>query len=191
MGIQVKRTANEPLPPGTYTAIFEELTQEEGKFGPQLKAKFLIEDENFAGKTLTSWASLTFSPKSKLFGWVKAAVFGGRDVPDSYQDFDSDHLIGRRVFLVVDTAKGSDGELYNKVTSVLPYRPPNVLSQRAIKLKLPSARLAANFADGAQPTPAPRPAQPQPTPNEPPDWPGWDEIAMTDPMTDPGAEDVI
>jgi len=46
-----------------------------------LKVKFLIEEDGFEGKTLTGWASLTFSPKAKLFGWVKAAVFGGREIP--------------------------------------------------------------------------------------------------------------
>jgi len=122
MGITINRTETQPLPPGLYAATIESLEQAEGKFGPQIKAKFLIEEEGFEGKTLSSWASLTFSPKSKLYGWVRAAVFGGRDVPASYKVFDSDHLIGRRVFLSVTTEKGSDGEPYSKVRDLLPYR---------------------------------------------------------------------
>ena len=122
MGIQVTRTETQPLPAGLYAATIEGITQEEGKFGPQLKTKFLIEEEGFEGKTLTGWASLTFSPKSKLFGWIKAAVFSGREIPETYKVFDSDQLIGRRVFLSVTTEKGSDGELYNKVKDLLPFR---------------------------------------------------------------------
>ena len=122
MGITVNRTETQPIPAGLYEASVESIEQAEGQFGPQIKTKFLIEEEGFEGKTLTGWASLTFSPKSKLYGWVRAAVFGGKDIPTTYRVFDSDHLIGRRVFLSVTTEKGSDGEVYNKVKDVLPYR---------------------------------------------------------------------
>lgn len=122
MGITVNRTETQPIPAGLYEASVESIEPAEGQFGPQLKTKFLIEEEGFEGKTLTGWASLTFSPKSKLYGWVRAAVFGGKDIPATYKVFDSDHLIGRRVFLSVTTEKGSDGEIYNKVKDVLPYR---------------------------------------------------------------------
>lgn len=164
MGITVQRTKSEPIPAGLYTATIEGVEQTEGQYGPQLKAKFVIEDEDFAGKALTGWASLTFSPKSKLFGWVKAAVFGGRDVPDSYGVFDADHLIGRRVFLNIEVAKGKDGETYNKIKDLLPYR-------------------AAKPAPSAQPPATqPRAASAAPSlPGEPPDLPELDETQLTDP----------
>lgn len=165
MGITINRTETQPIPASIYAATIENIEQAEGKFGPQIKAKFLIEEEGFEGKTLTGWASLTFSPKSKLYGWVQAAVFGGRDVPASYKVFDSDHLIGRRVFLSVTTEKGSDGELYNKVKDLLPYR-----------------------TRAAQPVPSAQPPATQPratvTPSEPPDVPELTD----DQLVDPGPE---
>lgn len=167
MGIQIKRTASEPLPEGMYEATFQELTEEEGKFGPQLKAKFQIEAPGYEGRTLTGWASRSFSPKSKLYGWVKAAVFGGRDIPETYQTFDSDHLIGRRVLLLVETAKGSDGETYNKITTVLPYRPAApAKAQPAVTGKTQPAAVTARPAANVAPEPG---------------WPEIDETKLQDP----------
>jgi|GEM_PF-1867568 len=171
MGIQVQRTETQPLPAGLYAASIDSVTQETGKFGEQLKVKFLIEEDGFEGKTLTGWASLTFSPKAKLFGWVKAAVFGGREIPDSYQIFDADHLIGRRVFLSVDTAKGDNGEVWNKIKDLLPYR---------VAKAQPSAAQPAKPAPSAQRAPA---AKAQPT--EPTDWTELD----VDTLRDPGPTD--
>jgi hypothetical protein len=169
MGIQVQRTKSEPIPAGLYAATIEDVAQETGKFGEQLKVKFLIEEEGFEGKVLAGWASLAFSPKSKLYGWVRCAVFGGRDVPADYQVFDSDHLIGRRVFLSVDTAKGDNGEIYNKVKDLLPYRR--------------SAAQPPKPAENAQPPAVTtRAASAAPSkPSDPPDWPDWDEASLRDP----------
>lgn len=180
MGIQVIRTKSEPLPAGAYTATIEAIEQAEGQYGPQLKARFLIEDDEFAGKTLTGWASLTFSPKSKLFSWVKAAVFNGREVPDTYGTFDTDHLLGRRVILNVEQAKGSDGAIYNKIGALLPYR-----TAKAQPTTAPRPAPAPAPAQEAQP-PAATTRAASVAPAEP-DWPGWDETILTDP--DYGAED--
>jgi len=122
MGIQVHRTESQPIPAGLCAATVENVAQETGKFGEQLKVKFLIDEVGFEGKTLTGWTNQTFSPKSKLFSWVKAAVFGGRDIPKTYQVFDADHLLGRRVLLSVDTVESPEGETYNKIKDLLPFR---------------------------------------------------------------------
>jgi hypothetical protein len=166
MGIQVQRTKSEPIPAGAYMATIENVEEAEGKFGPQLKAKFVIDEEGFEGKALTGWASLTFSPKSKLFGWVRAAVFNGRDVPENYQTFDADHLIGRRVLLSVTTERGTDGDTYNRVRDVLPYRVAKAQPPANARPPAVTARVASAA-----------PAQP----GEAPDWPEWDEMILSDP----------
>lgn len=179
MGITVQRTKSEPLPPGPYVATIESVEQAEGKFGPQVKAKFLLEDAEVAGKTLTGWASLTFSPKSKLYGWARAAIFGGRDIPDSLAAFECETLIGRRVTLAVTTERGTDGEVYNKVKDVLPYK--------AAPRPTPRPAPAPQPAPDAQP-PAVTTRAASATPAEP-DWPDQDEASLLDPGPDYGAED--
>lgn len=153
MSITVQRTKTEPIPAGLYAATIEKLEEAEGKFGPQLKATFLLDEAGFEGKTLTGWASLTFSPKSKLWAWVRSAVFGGRDLPESYQTFDSDHLIGRRVFLSVSTEKGTDGEAYNRVKDVLPFRRAQPVA--AQPTATPAPRVPVNVAQASEPAEPP------------------------------------
>lgn len=174
MGIQVQRTEGPaPMPAGLYAATIEEVAQETGKFGEQLKVKFLIDEEEFAGRTLTGWASLTFSPKSKLYGWVRAVVFGGKDIPEGYQVFDSDHFIGRQVYLSVSTEKGDNGEIYNKVKDLLPFR------RNAAQ---PTAKPAPQAPNAQPPATEPRAASATPSrPSEPLDWPELDETILSDP----------
>lgn len=151
MGIQIQQTVFETLEPGEYPAQVAEIEAVEGQFGPQLRWKFNTDD----GHTLSAWSSQTFSPKSKLYKWTAAAL-GGRDIPAGVA-FDSDAVIGRRVRLIVVTQAGKEGD-YNRVSEVLPPKRP--------------APMAPNGNGTRQQQPA---AQPAYSPDEPPDWPGWDD----------------
>jgi len=130
--IVVKQTHFEPIPVGEYVAKIGNVEEEEGQFGPQLRIEFTLDKE---GRTLIGWASRTFSPKSKLYAWSRAA-FGGRAIPLDW-DFDSDAILGRTVRLVVITqTKADTGEEYNRITDVKPARAGDVLPQ-AIRAKEP------------------------------------------------------
>lgn len=136
MGVTVQQTAYELLEAGEYPATIVEVLAEEGQFGPQLKFKFQLDD----GRTLLGWCSQTFSPKSKLYNWTKAA-FGGSEIPRTY-NLNTDHLQGRGVRLFVTVEPGRDGE-YNKISNVLPVR---------------------RSTNGTTPPPAPAPASTFPPP---------------------------
>lgn len=121
MGIKIEMTKYDPIPAGVYLAQIGAVDEAEGQFGPQLKIRFDLLDDEHSDRALTGWTSCKLSPKSKLYTWSKAAIFGGRDIPATWS-FDSDGLLGRQVQIVVSAERGSDGETYNKVKDVLPLR---------------------------------------------------------------------
>ena len=131
MGYKVKQTHYEPIPVGEYVARIGEITLDtEGKFGPQFKINFELLTPGLVDRSLMGWCSQTFSPKSKLYAWSRAA-FGGKPIPPDW-DFDSDAILGRTVRLVVITqAKADTGEEYNKISDVKPARAGDVQSQAA------------------------------------------------------------
>ncbi len=122
MGITIRQTHYELIPVGEHVAKITEVTEEDGQYGPQLKLTFALDQ---AGRTLVGWCSRTFSAKSKLYAWARAA-FGGRAIPEDW-DFDSDKILGRMVRLVVVTQSKEGGETYNKIADVRPARAGDAL----------------------------------------------------------------
>lgn len=120
MALQIKQTHYELLPVGEYVAKISAIEADDGKFGPQVKFEFEIQGGNYAGQTLLSWASAKFSPRSKLYGWSRAAL-GGDILPD--YDFNSDDLLGRPVMVTVVIRPNDEGAEFNRVENVRPYRP--------------------------------------------------------------------
>ena len=121
MTIKIAQTFYEPVPTGRYVARISEIEEADGQYGPQLKFSFdLPPDEEGQPRSLIGWTSQRFSPKSKLYGWVKAAFGGG--VIDRQYTFNSDELIGKKVFLTVVEKTGDNG-IFNKIEDVTPYIP--------------------------------------------------------------------
>ncbi len=172
MGIKIEQTKYEPIPAGVYMAQVGNVEQAEGQFGSQLKIRFDLLDPDFSDRSLTGWTSCKLSPKAKLWAWAKAAIFGGRAIPDDYT-FDSDDLLDKRVQIVVSTERGSDGETYNKVKDVLP-----------VRAALPTRR-AQPAPDAQPPAMQPRATVAQTSHAEPP---GWPELSDDD-LADPGPTD--
>lgn len=145
---------------GTYTArVADVVVEENGQFGPQVKAIFELLDEEVAGKTLVGWASAKLSPKSKLYGWVSALLFRGKGIPEGYITVDTDTLKGVECILVVGVEQRPDGAEYNRVEHVLPAKATRGTAPR-----------------GVTPTPArttnrvPVNGSGYAAPNEPPAW---------------------
>ncbi len=119
MNRTIKQTHFEALPVGEYQANIGAAALEEGQFGTQVKFRFDLTTAGFEDRSVTGWASATFSPKSKLFRWAAAAF--GRDIPADY-DLNLDHLLDRPVTLVLVTKTGDDGREFNKIHEVKPAR---------------------------------------------------------------------
>jgi hypothetical protein len=111
----IKQTNTEPLPVGEYPAKIGAVELSEGQYGQQARIRFDITAPGLENRSVTGWASATFSPKSKLYGWTRAAF--GRDIPIGY-DLNTDHLIDRPVTLVLVTKAGDDGSEFNKIHDV-------------------------------------------------------------------------
>lgn len=119
MGYVIEQQTYETLPTGDYSAEISRVELEEGQFGQQLKFSFDLLGEK-EGRTLLGWASCRFSPKSKLYGWTRAA-FGGGPIDRGY-NLNTDDLIGRKVTLTVLASSRDDGTEFNKIDAVKTYR---------------------------------------------------------------------
>ena len=118
MGFTIQQKTYEVVPTGDYPAEIDQIDLEQGQSCPQLTFPFRLpirED----GKPMCGWASASFTPKSKLYAWTRAAM-GGQMIPPSY-NLNTDHLIGKRVLLTVVISRKDDGAEYNKIQDVRPY----------------------------------------------------------------------
>jgi hypothetical protein len=120
MTLTIKQTRFQLLPIGEYTAKITDIDADDGKFGPQVRFEFEIQGGDYSGQTLLAWASATFSPRSKLYAWTRAAL--GSDILPDY-DFNSDDLLGRMVMVTVVIRPNDDGAEFNRVENIRPYRP--------------------------------------------------------------------
>lgn len=197
----IKKTVYEPVDAGIYLARVDDVVVEEGQFGQQLKWHFGIQEPGLEDKTLIGWCSATFSPKSKLWSWSKALLFGGREIPDYFDEIDTQKFIGTQAQLVVAMERGNDGTLYNRIKDVLPVR----TQQPAARMAPAPAPAPAPAGNGGGVVSRQTPRQPltaasaagvatqrvvlgASNPAEPPDWPGWDEAAV-EPLVTAGPYD--
>lgn len=116
----IKQQRFDCLPAGNYPARIAAVSLEKGKYGDQLRVKFdLVGD--LSGRSVTGWATATFGGRSKLTDWVRAAIFDGSAIPETY-DLNTADLLDRRVTLTLIERQGNDGERFNKVDAVNPPR---------------------------------------------------------------------
>ena len=116
MGTKIKQTFVMTWPVGEYVGQIAKITEKEGTYGPQLQFAFKLIQMDPKASPVLGWCSQTFSNKSKLYGWVKAA-FGGGEIPETY-DFDSDDLIGKKVLLTLVIRDREDGTPFNRIDSL-------------------------------------------------------------------------
>ena len=134
MGFKIAQKTFEVIPTGDYPATIEAIELTDGQFGQQLKFSFSLDGKN---QTLWGWASASFTPKSKLYSWTRAAM-GGRPIPLNY-NLDTDHLIGKQVLLTVVISRKEDGAEFNKISDVRPYLNGNG--------PLPAGQVVASYGD--------------------------------------------
>ena len=122
MGIKIEQTKFVVLPEGEYKLRIVEIAEAEGKFHDQLQVKLEVASGPHAGATFYSWMNRVFSPKSKLYQWVEAAL--AVPVPPDY-DLDTDDLLDREVtgYVIVKPLDGG-GEV-NRVERVRAAREVN------------------------------------------------------------------
>ena len=105
----IEKTVYTALDTGVYNAVVESIEETTGQFGPQLKIRFDLGDNNY----LSAWASQSLSDKSKLGKWTRA-ILG--NIPDT---LDTSALIGKPCRLSVVTKTRDDGTEFNRIDEVL------------------------------------------------------------------------
>jgi hypothetical protein len=168
MGATIKQTHYEPLPVGEYPAKIGAVEVSDGQYGAQVKLRFDVTAAGFEDRSVTGWASATFSPKSKLYQWARAAF--GRDIPSGY-DLDIDHLLDRPVTLVLVTKTGDDGSEFNKIHDV---KAAKRNGSQPVKLTPVPAPSVGILSAEERAILKPRPPVVATQPSNPDEWPGWD-----------------
>ncbi|GAF92247.1 unnamed protein product, partial [marine sediment metagenome] len=115
-GTRIQQTFIMTWPVGEYVGKIDKITEKEGIYGPQLQIAFKLVQMDPNASPVLGWCSQTFSNKSKLYAWTKAA-FGGGDIPKAYT-FDSDDLIGKKVLLTLVIRDREDGTPFNRIDSL-------------------------------------------------------------------------
>ena len=190
MGATIKQTHYEPLPVGEYPAKIGAVEVSDGQYGSQVKIRFDVTAAGFEDRSVTGWASATFSPKSKLYQWARAAF--GRDIPSGY-DLDIDHLLDPPVTLVLVTKTGDDGSEFNKIHDVkAAKRSSGGNGSQPVKLTPVPAQATGTLSAEDRAILKPREAvvgrtdsvvATRPSDPGPDAWPGWDAVP-----SDPGPD---
>ncbi|GAH84484.1 unnamed protein product [marine sediment metagenome] len=116
MGVKIPQTFVMTWPVGEYIGQIEKVTAKPGDYGPQLQVAFKLIQMDEKASPVLGWCSQTFSNKSKLYAWTKAA-FGGGEIPETY-NFDSDDLLGKKVLLTLVIRDREDGTPFNRIDSL-------------------------------------------------------------------------
>lgn len=124
------------LPAGEYQARVKDVQTSAAQHGPIVKIYFeILGDPDYAGEVVSGLASLTFSPKSKLRGWVEGLT--GRTFEPG-DPFDTDELKGLACRITLIEHETPDGT-FNRIIAVMPPerpRPP----RRQAPASLPQRR---------------------------------------------------
>ena len=122
MGYKLELRHFDVIPAGEYPAKITNVEKDDGQFGEQLRFTFSLQpNKDGERRELIGWTSFVFSNRSKLFKWVRSVLFDGGQIPRDYV-LETDDLIGRPAVLVVIKKLSDDGEEFNKIVDVLPYR---------------------------------------------------------------------
>lgn len=123
------------LEPGVYPAQVKSVSEESGKFGPQVAIEWKLtvtdEDGNTRQEERKTWAGIKDSngPRSKLYQIASALLNGGEAFADDYE-IDTDDFIGKRCQLVVAPTTDQNGKSKIDITTYLP--PKKAKSNAAI-----------------------------------------------------------
>ena len=136
--MKIRKTEFPTIPAGTYSATVVGIEPVAGEYGDQLKWRFAVDDAGTA-RELWAWCSQKLSPKSKLWGWTDAILFGGLGLPAGYAEFDTADMIGRQCRIVVELTEGAGGE-YNRVRNIIGASPAGVkpLAPAAVAAAVPA-----------------------------------------------------
>lgn len=118
-------TTYEPLPAGVYLArcVETELQSMEynGKPKTQLAMRWELEEPDYEGRSIRTWATFILSPgnkPSKLYTWCSVLFHNGKPIPPDWR-LNTDSFVGVRARLVVEVRPDNG---YNRVEKLLPAR---------------------------------------------------------------------
>ncbi len=119
MAITGTASEHEAMEPGQYRARLTRLEEDEGQYGPFVKCFFeVIDDEDYAGESISGIASLKLTPDTKLWQWYSS--LNGRP-PEKGTEIDLEKIRGNECMLVVGH-KTTDRGTFATIDAVHPVR---------------------------------------------------------------------
>ena len=116
------------LPEDVYVVALLAVEAQNGAYGEQLVWQLQVAEGEYEGATLKAWTNASTAVNSKAVKW--ASAFAGRPFRQG-EEIDLLALVGKRARAVVNQKQATNGNIYARVTDILPLPQKRVQAQVA------------------------------------------------------------
>ena len=116
------------LPEDVYVVALLAVEAQNGAYGEQLVWQLQVAEGEYEGATLKAWTNASTAVNSKAVKW--ASAFAGRPLRQG-EEIDLLALVGKRARAVVNQKQATNGNIYARVTDILPLPQKRVQAQVA------------------------------------------------------------
>ena len=116
------------LPEDVYVVALLAVEAHSGAYGEQLVWQLQVAEGEYEGATLKAWTNASTAINSKAVKW--ASAFAGRPLRQG-EEIDLLALVGKRARAVVNQKQATNGNIYARVTDILPLPQKRVQAQVA------------------------------------------------------------
>jgi hypothetical protein len=107
------------LPEDVYVVALLAVEAQNGAYGEQFVWRLQVAEGEYEGATLKAWTNASTAVNSKAVKW--ASAFAGRPFRQG-EEIDLLALVGKRARAVVSQKQGQNGNIYARVTDILPQK---------------------------------------------------------------------
>jgi hypothetical protein len=127
------------LPEDVYVVALLAVEAQNGAYGEQLVWQLQVAEGEYEGATLKAWTNASTAVNSKAVKW--ASAFAGRPFHQG-EEIDLLALVGKRARAVVNQKQGQNGNIYARVTDILPLPQKRVQAQPPTHLRVKDGMVA-------------------------------------------------
>jgi ribonuclease HI len=121
------------LPEDVYVVALLAVEAQNGAYGEQLVWQLQVAEGEYEGATLKAWTNASTAVNSKAVRW--ASAFAGRPFRQG-EEIDLLALVGKRARAVVNQKQATNGNIYARVTDILPLPQKRVLAQAPTQMRV-------------------------------------------------------
>ena len=127
------------LPEDVYVVALLAVEAQNGAYGEQFVWQLQVAEGEYEGATLKAWTNASTAVNSKAVKW--ASAFAGRPFHQG-EEIDLLALVGKRARAVVNQKQATNGNIYARVTDILPLPQKRVQAQPPTHLRVKDGMVA-------------------------------------------------